>query len=104
MQNLFTDIPAQLLAELFDTLVESPAVQIERIVSKGHASPVAGWYEQGRNEWVVLLQGAARLVFDDDREIEMGPGDWLEIPARRKHRVAWTDPDQVTVWLAVHYP
>ena len=103
MQNLFADIPAELPAELFDTLFESPAVQIERIVSKGHVSPATGWYEQDRNEWVVLLQGAARLIFDDDREVEMFPGDWLQIPARQKHRVAWTDPDQETLWLAVHY-
>jgi cupin 2 domain-containing protein len=34
----------------------------------------------------------------------MGPGDWLEIPARCRHRVAWTDPNQETVWLAVHCP
>jgi cupin 2 domain-containing protein len=25
------------------------------------------------------------------------------IPTRCKHRVEWTDPDVVTIWLAVHY-
>jgi cupin 2 domain-containing protein len=103
MQNLIANIPADLPDERFDTLVESGAVTIERIVSKGHASPVEGWYEQDRNEWVLLVQGGARLVFADGREMRMAPGDWLEIPARQKHRVAWTDPAQETVWLAVHY-
>ncbi len=71
---------------------------------RGHASPDDVWYDQDRNEWVLLAQGAARLVFDDGREVDMKPGDWLEIPAHQKHRVAWTDPARETVWLAVHYP
>jgi len=31
------------------------------------------------------------------------PGDWVAIPAHARHRVAWTDPDQPTVWLALHH-
>ena len=104
MDNLFAELPVELPEELVATLVRSDAVQIERIVSRGHASPAEGWYDQDRNEWVAVLRGAARLVFDDGREVRMGPGDWLDIPAHRKHRVAWTDPEQETVWLAVHYP
>lgn len=103
MENLFADIPAALPDERFDTLIETGTVRIERIVSKGHASPSAGWFEQQRDEWVILVRGAARLAFDDGREVVLGPGDWLEIPARQKHRVAWTDPEQESVWLAVHY-
>lgn len=103
MNNLFLDIPSDLPAELFDILVESDAVRIERIVSRGHATPAGQWYDQDRHEWVLLLQGAARLAFADGREVAMAPGDWLQIPARQRHRVAWTDPGQDTVWLAVHY-
>jgi cupin 2 domain-containing protein len=103
MPNLFTDIPTDLPDELFETLAKSGSVHIERIISQGHASPAEGWYDQDRNEWVLLVQGAARLAFEDGREVTMGPGDWLEIPAHRKHRVAWTDPEQNTIWLAMHY-
>jgi cupin 2 domain-containing protein len=103
MENLFLDIPDNLPAELFDTLVESAAVRIERIVSRGHATPQDTWYDEDRHEWVLLLRGAARLAFADGRELELVPGDWLEIPAHQQHRVAWTDPAQDTVWLAVHY-
>jgi hypothetical protein len=28
-------------------------------------------------------------------------GSHVNIPARQRHRVDWTDPDQPTVWLAV---
>jgi len=104
MPNLLTNIPQNLPTELFERLVSTGAIHIERIVSKGHASPAEGWYDQDHNEWVAVIRGAARLAFEDGREVNMGPGDWIEIPARCQHRVAWTDPDVETVWLAVHYP
>ena len=103
MDNLFENIPAELPGELFQTLAQSDALRIERIVSRGHTTPAGQWYDQPQNEFVILLQGAARLAFEDGREIAMGPGDWLAIPAHVKHRVAWTDPEQHSVWLAVHY-
>ena len=103
IRNLLSRVPRSLPEEWFETLVETRGVRIERIVSKGHASPAEGWHDQDHNEWVVLLQGAARLVFDDGLEVALAPGDWLEIPAHQKHRVAWTDPGQESIWLAVHY-
>jgi cupin 2 domain-containing protein len=103
MKNLFKNIPDKLPKELFGTLVESQHIQIERIVSRGHASPEEDWYDQGRDEFVLLLKGAALLLFEDGREVDMGPGDWLEIPAHVKHRVAWTDGEGETIWLAVHF-
>ena len=51
---------------------------------------------------MIVLKGAARLEFED-RIVEMGPGDYLNIPAHKKHRVAWTTTDEPTVWLAVFY-
>jgi cupin 2 domain-containing protein len=53
---------------------------------------------------VLVLAGAAGLVFEGEAEPRvLRPGDYLLIPAHRRHRVAWTDPEQPTVWLAVHY-
>jgi cupin 2 domain-containing protein len=101
-ENLFVDLPRHLPDELFSTLVDDSNVRIERIVSDGHASPEDFWYEQGRDEWVVLLKGAARLRFEDET-VEMKPGDFLNIRAHTKHRVEWTTSDEPTVWLAVHY-
>jgi cupin 2 domain-containing protein len=100
--NLFADLPKDLPAELFTTLLESAHVRIERIVSHGHASPAGFWYDQDQHEWIVVLQGAARLR-DEDGTVEMRPGDFMNIPARRKHRVDWTTPDEPTIWLAVFY-
>lgn len=101
--NIFENIPEQLKQECFDTLVRNEHVTIERIVSKGHTSPESGWYEQKRNEWVIVLQGAATIMFENGDQTMLQAGDHLNIPALCKHRVIWTDPDQKTIWLAVHY-
>lgn len=100
--NLFADLPVQLPDELLTMLVDTASVRIERIVSYGHASPDGFWYDQPQAEWVVVLKGAARIRFADGA-IELAPGDFVNIPAHKTHRVDWTAPDEPTVWLAVHY-
>ncbi|MFO1081077.1 MAG: cupin domain-containing protein [Reyranellaceae bacterium] len=103
MGNLFAALPQAADRELIEALVDDRSVRIERIVSTGQASPDGFWYDQADDEFVVLLRGAAVLRFEaDDRRLELGPGDWVEIPAHVRHRVESTDPDQPTVWLAVH--
>ena len=104
VNNLFAAIPEHLPEELIEVLLDASAVRIERIVSQGHASPEGFWYDQEENEWVLVLRGAARLRFEDNRQpVEMRPGDFVHIPAHRRHRVEWTTPQEPTVWLAVHY-
>lgn len=100
--NLFAQLPPKLPAELVTTLLKSATIRIERIVSQGQASPPGFWYDQEQHEWVLLVQGAARLQFEDDL-VAMLPGDFVHIPAHQRHRVAWTTPDEPTIWLAVHY-
>ena len=105
LNNLLNDLGSPNLSkELVDVLVDSPCVRVERIVSTGHASPDRFWYDQEEAEWVVVLKGHARLLFDgDDRPIDLHPGDHVNIAPHRKHRVEWTAPDESTVWLAVFY-
>jgi len=100
--SLLANLPRDLPEELFTTLLQAPGVRIERIVSRGHQSPDGFWYDQPTNEWVLVLKGAAKIEFAD-KTVEMKPGDYLDIPAHRKHRVAWTTPEEPTIWLAVHY-
>ena len=104
MKNLFADIPENMNDELLETLLQTPGFRIERIVSRGHASPKDFWYDQEENEWVILLQGSAGLSFAGKEElVVLHPGDYVRIPKHFKHRVEWTDPDKKTVWLAVYY-
>ena len=102
LPNLFTDLPADLPAELFTTLLQAPDIRIERIISHGHQSPEGFWYDQPTGEWVIVLKGAARIELEG-KTVELSPGDYLDIPAHTKHRVAWTTPKEPTIWLAVHY-
>lgn len=100
--NIFSDLPQDLSEEVFEVLASSNDVIIERIISKGHISPETGWYEQERHEWVMVLKGHAILTFEDS-ELELKAGDFVNIPAMKKHKVSWTDPEQETIWLAMHY-
>jgi len=83
-------------------LLRRPGVRIQRIVSTGQASPPGFWYDQRHDEWVLLASGAARIEIDGEGERTLAPGDYLLLPAHCRHRVAWTDPEQATVWLAIH--
>jgi len=102
--NIFDGIPASLPEELTQSLVKHSNVTIERIVSRQHASPEDFWYNNDRNEWVLVLQGNAGLLFEGEEEARvLKPGDYLLIPAHLRHRVVWTDPYQDTIWLAAFY-
>ena len=101
--NILDNLPEQAKGEVFDDLLRVDGVRIERIVSQGHTSPDEGWYDQDENEWVIVLRGGGRIAFDDGSEVALTVGDYLHIPAHRRHRVSWTDPSQPTVWLAVFH-
>ena len=103
MNNIFDSIPDNLSAEVFNLLVDFNGVKIERIISKGHSSPKTGWYDQNKNEWVIVLKGEAILSFADTSSVTLKAGDYINIPAHKKHKVAWTAPDAETIWLAVHF-
>jgi cupin 2 domain-containing protein len=102
--NLFENVPNSLDDEQFLELVRSPHVSIERIVSTGHTTPRDTWCDQPENEWVVVLQGAAEILFEGEEQPRaLKAGDALNIPSHCRHRVVRTDSTQPTVWLAVHY-
>lgn len=102
VKNIFDDLPEHLPKEVIQTLIRAADVRIERIISQGHASPAGFWYDQPQHEWVIVLKGAARLQFEDGM-VEMDAGDFLNIPAFKKHRVDWTTPDEPTIWLGMRY-
>ncbi|WP_201276884.1 cupin [Microbulbifer sp. ALW1] len=124
--NLFHALPDAKNAEVLEDLLRHENVRIERITSSGQITPEGEWYDQKEHEWVLLLQGAARLEFKNPfeevkgagmkagqgkagdrqggtREVALVAGDYVNIPAGCRHRVSWTDPAQLTVWLAVFY-
>ncbi|MBU4261128.1 MAG: cupin domain-containing protein [Proteobacteria bacterium] len=103
-ENIFSKIPAELPQELFEKIVDQGSFTLERIVSKAHATPAGEWYDQEKNEWVILLKGAAGLrIAGSDDLVVLAPGDYVFLPAHCKHRVEWTASDRETIWLALHY-
>jgi|SRR5215475_8809552 len=100
--NLFADLPQDAAQEHVEELLRVGSVRIERIVSYGQASPPGFWYDQDWAEWVIVLGGAARLLFEGEpAPRELKTGDYVHIPAHMRHRIEWTAPDAPTVWLAV---
>ncbi|HUC17638.1 MAG TPA: cupin domain-containing protein [Acetobacteraceae bacterium] len=102
--NLFEMLPLASAREGFDALVTAPGLKVQRIVSRGQASPPDLWYDQDWNEWVLLVSGSAGIAFEGEVDMRsLRAGDHLLIPAHCRHRVAWTDDAAPTIWLAVHF-
>lgn len=98
-RNLFSDLPQPAEGEVFEDLLHLGPVRIERIVSSGLPDPVL--YDQPQDEWVLLLQGEAK-VWLDGQVLTLAAGDSLLIPALTPHRVLSTSVEPTCVWLAVH--
>ena len=102
--NVFLGVARSKVEEISEPLLKTEHFKLERIISSGQGTPSGEWYDQDTDEWVILLSGSAGLLFDGEKEIFiMEPGDYVHIQAHRRHRVEWTDPEQKTVWLALHY-
>jgi cupin 2 domain-containing protein len=101
--NVFCRLPPVKKRESFRTLLKTRGVKIERIVSRGQATSPGKWLCSKTGEWVMVLRGDARLLFEGERKSQnLKAGDYVWIPAKTRHRVEWTHPKRKTVWLAVH--
>lgn len=101
--NIFANIATKIDKESFEDILSTEGIKIERIISKGHTTPKDKWYDQNTNEWVIVLKGKAVLSFQNSDDVELEKGDYINIPAHTKHKVAWTTPEGETIWLAIHY-
>jgi len=103
IKNIFENLPDS-NQEIFENLLQTENFKLERIISRGQATPNGQWYDQDWDEWVIMLRGSADLIFEGSEFItKMKPGDCLHIPAHQKHRVEWTNTDTETIWLALHF-
>ena len=104
VKNIFADIPDMLPEEAIEEILDVGTFKVVRIISHAHSSPKGFWYDQETDEWVLVLKGSAGLLFEkEEKVLILGPGDYIFIPAHRKHRVEWTQPEEKTIWLAIHY-
>ena len=103
MNNIF-ELPAQLPPqELFDPLFDNDKVLIERVVSTGQITPLGEWYDQDRDEWLIVLQGEGKLSYEDGSCIKLTVGDYLFIEAHQKHRVEYTSTEPPCIWLTIFF-
>jgi cupin 2 domain-containing protein len=100
-ENIFDLIPDTLPEELTNIIYSTDNIRIERIVSHGHTTPEDKWYDQDENEWVILIDGFAGITFEKEKEILLNKGDYLFIPAHKKHKITFTTQKRKTVWLAI---
>ena len=102
-ENIF-ELPLKLpQQELLETLLQNDRVTIERIVSTGQVTPSGEWYDQERDEWLVVLQGEGELSYTDGSRIKLNVGDYLFIKAHQKHRVEYTSTEPPCIWLTVFF-
>ena len=103
MANIFSNIPSELPNEIFENIIRTEKLRVERIVSKGQISPDTGWYNQRENEWLIVLSGYGVIEYINGAKVTLKQGDYLNINSHNKHRVIETSPDEATVWLAIFY-
>ena len=102
MINIF-NIPSMIPEEIIETLHESKIIRIERILSAGQISPEGFWYDQPENEWVLLVQGEAKVTFDDGTLTSLKAGDHIFIEVHKRHRVEYTSAEPPCVWVCVFF-
>ncbi|RLA76274.1 MAG: cupin [Epsilonproteobacteria bacterium] len=101
--NIFENIPTKLKEEIFEDIISKKEIKIQRIISKGHTTQKGEWYDQDRDEWVILLKGEAILEFEGSNDVKLQEGDYINIQANIRHRVSWTKLHVETIWLAIYY-
>jgi len=90
--------------ETSQILLETDGFRLMRLHSCSACSAPGFWYDQAEAEWVCLMQGSARLQFEDeDGERELNRGDSLMIAPHRRHRLVATDGGAGTIWLALFW-
>ncbi|MDR1459276.1 MAG: cupin domain-containing protein [Bacteroidales bacterium] len=105
MNNIFNlaNIDFSQNEEIMEILTASKDIRIERIVSFGQTTAINNWYDQNQNEFVIVLQGEARIMFDNGQEKYLSKGDYILIPSHVRHRVDYTSTKPVCIWLAVFF-
>lgn len=99
MTNLFSIATKDTQQERFETLLQTSAIHIEKITSHGQVSNQ--WYEQSRDEWVLLVEGEGELLFENGSRLRLNKGEHTYIPKMKKHKVVYTASP--TIWLAIHF-
>lgn len=90
--------------EYFEDIFENENFRIEKIYSTGQSTPIGEWLIEDVNEFVLLVEGSASLIFKENyQEIHLNEGDYFLIPKNTEHRVEKTDSETITTWVTIHF-
>lgn len=90
--------------ESFEDIFENENFRIEKIYSSGQSTPIGEWLKEEVNEFVLLVEGSASIIFkENNQEIHLNEGDYFIIPKNTEHRVEKTDSETITTWLTIHF-
>ena len=92
-------IPNQSDSEIFETIFKNKNMRVERIISYGQSTPDDFWYDQDEDEFVVVLEGFAKILYDINEIYELKKDESLLIPSHQKHKVIYTT--NPTIWLCI---
>lgn len=98
--NIFSMLPDNLKGEAFQELAKTSNSRVERIISSKENQFDRSWYDQKEDEFVILLQGSARLEFSNEKVTNLSKGDYIFIKAHDKHRLLEVSTLEDTIWLA----
>ena len=102
-KNIFATIDIhKIKSEIFEDIISSRVIKIERIISKGQVTPKGKWLSGKMDEWVVLLKGKAGIYFRTGEKINLTKGDYFLIKSNTKHRITFTSKRPECIWLAIH--
>ena len=99
----YSKLPGKKDKELFENIFSSDNILIERIISSGWNKIDDKWYDQEKDEWVILLKGFATIEFEKNKITELVEGDYLFIPTHCKHKVTKSSSKPPCIWLTVHF-
>ena len=99
MKNFFDTNGNISSTEIFENVIVGDNLRVERIISHGQTTPPGEWYNQEQDEWVLVLQGEARIAYMDGSDITLCKGEHLFLPRHKKHRISYTSTP--CLWLAV---
>ena len=99
VSDLLDDIPKDSSDEIFQLLLKNEKVRIERIISYGQVTDESYWYDQKKDEFIIVLQGSAKIKYENEQIFDLKVGSSLYIPSHTKHQVIYTE--NKTVWLAL---
>ncbi len=86
--------------EIVEVLAEHGSGRIERIVSTGQTS---AWCDQTEDEFVIVLDGEAKLELANGEEVSLKKGETFLLKAHQKHHVSYTSVVPPCIWLCVFF-